>query len=1529
MASEFDAVRNRKKQGADARARVLARASNPNPVSGNAESEFAAVRNRTADIIPSDTETLRNETNPMARDFMGNGLKNIINNVQEEAINREKNRLKLPPSLIIGPGFIENSTFTQATQGNRDAIGTYRAATGKTIKPLSAYEQWMDGLDQDIKRFPAIAPLRPISGGIVKLLLDTKPGQFTTRFSGQMGSAVTGDKPYYDVTTGNAIADKVADITGSLAGLAASGVNPGAPGVQGQNLITAPLEAAEGVLATRAGNALTNTISRQAARIPGVSAGTADRFTRGALTGAAAGAVGNTAIGINRDETTSREMLHNAAVGAAFGAGGEALAQGVEAGVRALFKKNGIPDSEVSEILSLPVGRKDARINSATARSVQQAGEEAITNPYTFGLPEGLPQTRRNMANAAEGRGEIQQINARLQELESQYGQRVIDEYKYLKQSRDNRGGVSQGQLQRTPEGEVIGRTGRTSQNPLWYQEFYQANGKVPSNKDLYKLAQERVDNGFRDEAGQVPSWRQTSGYDEEVAAYTAARDNLRTGVQELDPALRVTDQPLVSSRLKQEGAAPRVNDKSINKQKTFNINDPAVPKFMRMRQTRQEAANAKTSLAEIQRIAPEVEADEIVKSIRQPRVRDRVYKYLDEAEKAARERIQKRKNNLNSNPMPEWKDWSIIGAAKMGKGTIKFADWTEEMVKEVGESFRPHAEKTYRAAKEELRKQERLATKEGEAAAKFNAQDIGDADTFAAKISNKASKRRTSFAQKIEKIRSQFEDDVQSLAGLEKRITGRVASAEDSLYKKARLYKGAPEKAHQIVKQRLGPVITAAEKAGYTSDDLGKYALAVHAKDVNAAGYKSGFTNKEIEAVINKYGSSSEMETARKELVQVGKDMMKELVDSGVVSKELADVLDNRWQNYIPLFRAFDETPEAFAGGLSKSLANVASPLKALKGSEKKVVDPLENMVRNIFQTVNAAERNRVATEISKLAKKDVDENFIRRLSPDEQVGRKNVVNVKENGENVKYEVEPEVYRALMNLDKESGNMLMNILSKPASLLRAGATLTPEFSLRNPMRDILQAYVVSKSGFNPITDFGVGLIQSISKGKLYQEWIDNLGAYGNVLSMDRNIHRKALESVLKEKPSKKFINIVTGKAFINVLRAITDVTESATKVGEYRAALRKGVSPQEAAYRSRDLMDFARAGSGIRQANRIVAFLNANIQGKSKLVRAIKEDPIGTTTRMIVSTTLPTIGIYALNSRYANEKQKETISESPDWMRDTFWLVAIPGTDTVARIPKPFDIAPLFSNLPERAMEYTEENDKDAFDGFVNRMLGDAALPAQITGLWPFIEGMSNYSFFRQGPIIPQREQGLEYKDQYDPVRTTETARFLAGVASTLTGDKGAFKNFSSPRIMDSTLQGLTAGLGNYATTATDAILKKTGLVDRPNAPEKRAEQLPFVKAFTVDPLQSTKSIEKLYDMKEKLSSQKASAKLNEKEFTRNSDLKVLEKAAKKLSQINADIREIEKDKTMSSHEKRIQIEPLLSERNQIARNTMKGFPE
>lgn len=921
-------------------------------------------------------------------------------------------------------------------------------------------------------------------------------------------------------------------------------------------------------------------------------------------------------------------------------------------------------------------------------------------------------------------------------------------------------------------------------------------------------------------------------------------------------------------------------------------------------------------------------EVEEVLEAIKQSNVRDKVYSYLDDAEKAARERIAKRKGQLNSNPLPEWADYAVIMAAKLGKGTIKATNFTEELVKEFGESVRPHGDKILRMSREEIRKQERIASKEGIEALEFNNATTGDTSSFSQKISRDIKVKKKPFAERWQQWRTQASDDLAALSDVEKKVRGgKLASAEDSLYKSARMFKGAPEKASQIVQDRLGSVIQQVEKSGNTVDDLEMFALAKHAQDVNAAGYKSGFTNHEIKSVLDEL-SSPEMIAAQQELVKVNRDMLKELVDSGVVSKELYDVLGDRWENYIPLFREMESEKVGFDGGMSKALANVTSPIKALQGSEKKVIAPLENMVKNIFQSVNAAERNKVAQQIPKLAELDTDGAFFRKLQNSEVVGEKNVVKVKVNGKEVRYEVEPEIYKALMNLDQESSNTLMNILSKPASLLRAGATLTPEFALRNPIRDINNAFVVSQSGFNPITDFGVGLIQSIKKGDLYKEWIDNLGAYGNTLSMDRNVHKKALETVLKQPNSKKFVNFVTGKSLINVLRAISDTTESATKVGEYRAALRSGASKQEAAYRSRDLMDFARAGSSIRPANKIVAFLNANIQGKSKLIRAIKDNPGGVIARGFASVTVPTMAIFTLNHEFANETQKNTISNAPDWMKDSFWLMAIPGTDTVARIPKPFDLAAVFANLPEKAMAFTLEKDPEAFQGYVNRTLKDASLPTQISGLLPMIEGMANYSFFKEGQIIPRAEQGLEWSDQYDPVRTTSSARIIAGGVEKLTGGKGSFKNFSSPRVVDNTIQGLTAGVGKYVTDAVDVILDKTGVFERTAKPEKSIEQAPFTRAFLVDQNQGGKAMDKFYAMKVELTNEKASAKLNNRPFTKQGQLDSIGNVADALSDINKAIKRIEKG-DLSSSQKKEKIEPLIKRRNEMIQRTMKYFKD
>ena len=69
----------------------------------------------------------------------------------------------------------------------------------------------------------------------------------------------------------------------------------------------------------------------------------------------------------------------------------------------------------------------------------------------------------------------------------------------------------------------------------------------------------------------------------------------------------------------------------------------------------------------------------------------------LDAAEKKALDRIKKRGTRLTAGIDPaEMADLAIIGAAKIAKGTIKFGEWSAEMVREYGARIKPYLKTIY-----------------------------------------------------------------------------------------------------------------------------------------------------------------------------------------------------------------------------------------------------------------------------------------------------------------------------------------------------------------------------------------------------------------------------------------------------------------------------------------------------------------------------------------------------------------------------------------------------------------------------------------------------------------------------------------------------------------------------------------------------------------------------------------------------------------------------------------------------------------
>lgn len=783
-----------------------------------------------------------------------------------------------------------------------------------------------------------------------------------------------------------------------------------------------------------------------------------------------------------------------------------------------------------------------------------------------------------------------------------------------------------------------------------------------------------------------------------------------------------------------------------------------------------------------------------------------------------------------------------------------------------------------------------------------------GEALQFRGQV-NRTGTNTPGIKEKIEKLYTRTVDQFDPLYKAEKAITGKIGDATNSLYKKARLSVGAPKKAAMILED-LQNSLKPLEKFGFTTKDLGDYAAAKHAFELEQQGIQSGFTPAQIDAVLRKF-DTPEMNVVQKQVVAYSDKLLDILVKSERITQEAVDAMRTKYKDYVPFYRFFDED---IASGLGsgKGFANVANPIKKLKGSSRDIIDPLESLVKNTFAVVNAAERNKVGLELSKLADIEGAGKFVERLDKTTGSPKEGIVTVYEKGQPVQYQLEPELYRSILQMDEQASNTVIKILAAPASVLRAGATLTPEFILRNPIRDQFQAFVVSNYGYNPLVDLPKGIFHVFRKSTgVYKQWVENGGGYGQYVSQDRDHLREELKKLARNSDhplNKGFKTVVDPRQWVGILRRLSEISEEATKVGEFNRGIKKAkATPQEAAFQSRDLMDFGRVGTDTKQVNRVIAFFNANVQGKDRIIRAFKNNPVRTTTRAVTGITLPTIGLYILNETNKNEVQRERYKNTPQWMKDTFYIVPIPFTDELARIPKPFDLAPVFSSLPEQILRFVQENDPQAWDEFVGNTMKQFSIPYMLSGLTPVIENMTNYSFFTGGPIIPRRDQDLLPADQYG-INTSLTARAIGKVTG------------SSPYKVDNLISGYGAGLGKYATSGIDKAIETTGFGNLPTREKKKWSELPVISAFTVKTSGGGQVMEDFYKSLDKKKKEFESAKRNKTLYKDLAKVKMLESASRAISEFRKDYREVQGSHELSAVEKRNKLDMLDERMNGIA---------
>lgn len=703
--------------------------------------------------------------------------------------------------------------------------------------------------------------------------------------------------------------------------------------------------------------------------------------------------------------------------------------------------------------------------------------------------------------------------------------------------------------------------------------------------------------------------------------------------------------------------------------------------------------------------------------------------------------------------------------------------------------------------------------------------------------------------------------------------------------YIMGRLARGRYRKAHTLLTraqisptfENVGPSFRdILRPVAHVIDDFEAYLVAKRAVELWDRGVNPGIDLENAQKAVREL-ERPEFVEAQRQLVDYQNLLLDHLVEAGVISQDLANRIRTMNQYYVPFHRYFGE--EVVSGGMAGSRlkwGNLPQPVKAIRGSSRSIYSPLHSIIRNTYTMIDVAERNRAARAFYELIKdkegigwlveevptpmqpnrvelQRIKDDLIEAGVPPEALDEADLERVavifnpvrharwKEKQENILtvfvdgqprfLKLHPELYRAFQFMDQPSYNLLVQLLSFPTKVLRAGATMNIEFSPRNIFRDQFSALMNRKYRFFPFIDPARAMFSAFKGNlglgdELYDKWVASGGAQSTMVSLNRDYLEKDLRRMIGQYTMRdRAVQLI--RLPLTLLEFISSVAEESTRLSQFRAGLRAEGQTEEgvrrAAMASREIsIDFQRAGTYGRQVNQFKAFFNAALQGTDQLARNWRRDPVGYTLRAFAFITLPSIVLYLLN------RNDPRYWELPQWRRDLYWVFM--GRDSVVYLPKPFELGVIFGTLAERILQWLMEDDPQAFEEFAERIF-EATLPLDPTNPvdWlpdaatPFIEVWANRTVFGDRRVVPRGEEDLLPIYQYGP-NTSEFAKALGR----LTGQ--------SPRQIQHLIEGYGAGLARH----TLRFLDRLAGVESPT---------PIIRPFGGDLFVSAASIEEFYE--------------------------------------------------------------------------------
>lgn len=387
------------------------------------------------------------------------------------------------------------------------------------------------------------------------------------------------------------------------------------------------------------------------------------------------------------------------------------------------------------------------------------------------------------------------------------------------------------------------------------------------------------------------------------------------------------------------------------------------------------------------------------------------------------------------------------------------------------------------------------------------------------------------------------------------------------------------------------------------------------------------------------------------------------------------------------------------------------------------------------------------------------------------------------------------------------------------ANVLRQAVTRTPDFIIRNLMRDTNSVFVTSQAGFRPVIDTFKKFLPTTEGDASYllarqlglSLETDNVNDVNRYRSQIKRAQRKYAKHGDEDTP-----NLIL-RAW-DALGEVSKRSDTATRMAVFDDVYQRTGNLAEAQFQALEVINFGRRGRSpvFRLITAAVPFMNARVQGLDLIYRSAmgkytsnrvteegrmanaRDIRDGFLTRGLLLTAIT--GAY-----YALVGDEEWYKNQRDEIKDDYWILPGPS-GTIAKIPVPFEVGLLFKTIPEQiARNLWEEGyaSRQHVDDLRRAVLQTANINPMPQIAKPIWEAVVNYNSFTGERIVPEyMEEGLPPLDRKN-LSTPESASMIAALANSV-GIR------VDPLRVEYVVNGYMGAMGGYVLALADVLARQ-----------------------------------------------------------------------------------------------------------------------